>query len=58
VDRPDASALAAIAEGPVAERLLAAVERAGRRAARLSVLGHREISLSARRRVRRPSSSE
>jgi len=42
---PDASALAAIAEGPVAERLLAAVERAGAVPLALSVLGHREISL-------------
>jgi len=42
---PDASALAAIAEGPVAERLMAAMERAGVVPLALAVLGHRAISL-------------
>ena len=56
---PDSSALAVIAEGPVAERLLAAVERAGVVPLALAVLGHRAMSLvGARRRVRRRTSSE
>ncbi len=43
---PEANALAAIAEGPVAERLFAAVERAGVVPLALAVLGHRAMSLS------------
>jgi len=42
---PDANALAAIAGGPVAMRLQAAIERAGVVPLALAVLGHRAISL-------------
>jgi hypothetical protein len=42
---PEANALAAIVEGPVAERLFAAVERAGVVPLALAVLGHRAMSL-------------
>jgi len=44
---PDANTLSVLAEGPVAERLLAAVERAGVVPLALAVLGHRALSLAA-----------